>query len=220
MDKLIIKGGSKISGSVNVHGSKNAALPIIVSSLLSEKTLKLSNVPNVVDVLNLIKLLKNYGVKIEYKKNKDDLFGISAKSKPFYYDMLNLFIKDYYEKDVLKVQSNKNLYKSYYLRKKNIYRFQKKITDIKKSIKAISAHNGFCVYLYEDYISGEYLEDKNKNIQQIIPEHIIINRSIHEKTNKFMLVSDNFFVKTPKEHMPYFSFSEFVKNKLLLFFSK
>ena len=70
MDKLIIKGGSRISGSVNVHGSKNSALPIIVSSLLSEKTLKLSNVPNVVDVLNLIKLLKNYGVKIEHKINK------------------------------------------------------------------------------------------------------------------------------------------------------
>ena len=45
MDKLIIKGGSKISVSVNVHGSKNSALPIIVSSLLSKKTLKLSNVP-------------------------------------------------------------------------------------------------------------------------------------------------------------------------------
>ena len=60
MDKLIINGGSKISGSVNVHGSKNSALPIIVSSLLSEKTLKLSNVPNVVDVLNLIKLLKKH----------------------------------------------------------------------------------------------------------------------------------------------------------------
>ena len=70
MDKLIIKGNAKISGSVNVHGSKNAALPIIVSSLLSEKIVKLSNVPNVVDVLNLIKLLKNYGVKIEYKKDK------------------------------------------------------------------------------------------------------------------------------------------------------
>ena len=70
MDKLIIEGGNTISGSVNVHGAKNSALPIIVSSLLSEKTLKLSNVPNVVDVLNLIKLLKNYGVKIEHKKNK------------------------------------------------------------------------------------------------------------------------------------------------------
>ena len=69
MDKLIIKGGCQISGSVNVHGSKNAALPIIVSSLLSDKSLKLLNVPNVVDVSNLITLLKNYGVKILCKKN-------------------------------------------------------------------------------------------------------------------------------------------------------
>ena len=69
-------------------------------------------------------------------------------------------------------------------------------------------------------MSGDYLIDNNKNIQQIIPEHIILNKSIHKKTKKYMLVSDNFFVKTPKEHMPYFKFSEFVKNKLLLFFSR
>ena len=69
MDKLIIKGSSQIFGSVNVHGSKNAALPIIVSSLLSDKSLKLLNVPNVVDVSNLITLLKNYGVKILRNKN-------------------------------------------------------------------------------------------------------------------------------------------------------
>ena len=88
MDKLIIKGGSKISGSVNVHGSKNAALPIIVSSLLSEKTLKLSNVPNVVDVLNLIKLLKNYGVKIEYKKDKLEINPNKIKNISADYDVV------------------------------------------------------------------------------------------------------------------------------------
>ena len=88
MDKLIIKGGSKISGSVNVHGSKNAALPIIVSSLLSEKTLKLSNVPNVVDVLNLIKLLKNYGVKIEHKKNKLKINPSKIKNLSADYDVV------------------------------------------------------------------------------------------------------------------------------------
>ena len=88
MDKLIIKGGSKISGSVNVHGSKNSALPIIVSSLLSEKTLKLSNVPNVVDVLNLIKLLKNYGVKIEYKKDKLKINPKKIKNLSADYDVV------------------------------------------------------------------------------------------------------------------------------------
>jgi len=88
MDKLIIKGGFKISGSVNVHGSKNAALPIIVSSLLSEKTLKLSNVPNVVDVLNLIKLLKNYGVKIEYNKDKLKINPKKIKNLSADYDVV------------------------------------------------------------------------------------------------------------------------------------
>ncbi len=88
MDKLIIKGGSKISGSVNVHGSKNSALPIIVSSLLSEKTLKLSNVPNVVDVLNLIKLLKNYGVKIEHKQNKLKINPSKIKNLSADYDVV------------------------------------------------------------------------------------------------------------------------------------
>ena len=88
MDKLIIKGGSKISGSVNVHGSKNAALPIIVSSLLSRKILKLSNVPNVVDVLNLIKLLKNYGIKIEYKKDKLKINPSKIKNISADYDVV------------------------------------------------------------------------------------------------------------------------------------
>ena len=182
---------------------------------------KFVSIVDVDDVINCDLNIESFIKLLEHlEENKHELFGISAKSKPYYYDMLNLFIKDFYEKDVLKVQSNKNLYKSYYLRKNNIYKFQKKITDIKKSIKAISAHNGFCVYLYEDYISGNYLINNNQNIKQIIPEHIILNKSIHEKTKKFMLVSDSFFVKTPKEHMPYFKFSEFVKNKILLFFSK
>jgi len=88
MDKLIIKGGSKISGSIDVHGAKNSALPIIVSSLLSEKTLKLSNVPNVVDVLNLIKLLKNYGVKIEHKKNKLKITPSKIKNLSADYDVV------------------------------------------------------------------------------------------------------------------------------------
>ena len=88
MDKLIIKGNAKISGSVNVHGSKNSALPIIVSSLLSENTLKLSNVPNVVDVLNLLKLLKNYGVKIEYKNDKLKINPKKIKNLSADYDVV------------------------------------------------------------------------------------------------------------------------------------
>ncbi|WP_440652106.1 hypothetical protein [Candidatus Pelagibacter sp. HIMB1542] len=164
------------------------------------------------DFKSFIGLLKNL------EANKNELFGVSAKSKPYYYDMLNLFIEDYYEKDVLRVQTNKNLYKSYYLRKINIYKYQKKITNIKKNIKAISAHNGFCVYLYDDYISGNYLDIKDEESKQIIPEHLVLNNSIHQKTKKHMLVSNNFFVKTPREHMPYFKFYEFALNKFFQYF--
>ena len=88
MDKLIIEGNAKISGSVNIHGSKNSALPIIVSSLLSDNILKLSNVPNVVDVLNLIKLLKNYGVKIEHKKDKLKINPKKIKNLSADYDVV------------------------------------------------------------------------------------------------------------------------------------
>ena len=64
MDKLIIAGNKNLKGSIYVHGSKNAALPILVSSLLSNENLKLSNVPNVDDIKNMLKLLKGYGSKI------------------------------------------------------------------------------------------------------------------------------------------------------------
>ena len=71
MDKLIIKGGEDLSGEIFIKGSKNSALPIMVSSLLSEDILKLKNVPKVVDIENMSKLLRNYGSTI--KSNKDNL---------------------------------------------------------------------------------------------------------------------------------------------------
>ena len=69
MDKLFISGKKNLKGSINVHGSKNAALPILVSSLLSNDNLYLENIPKVDDVKNMLKLLKSYGVKITKKKN-------------------------------------------------------------------------------------------------------------------------------------------------------
>ena len=52
MDKLIIQGKEILKGTINVHGAKNSSLPILVSSLLSEESLSLFNVPNVDDVNN------------------------------------------------------------------------------------------------------------------------------------------------------------------------
>ena len=71
MDKLIIKGGADLSGEIAIKGSKNSALPIMVSALLSEYTLKLKNIPKLVDIENMSKLLRNYGSTI--KSNSGDI---------------------------------------------------------------------------------------------------------------------------------------------------
>ena len=71
MDKLIIKGNADLKGSIKIKGSKNSALPIMVSSLLSNNTLKLKNLPKLDDIKNMTKLLRSYGSII--KTNKDEL---------------------------------------------------------------------------------------------------------------------------------------------------
>ena len=71
MDKLIIKGNADLKGSIKIKGSKNSALPIMVSSLLSNNTLRLKNLPKLDDIKNMTKLLRSYGSTI--KANKDEL---------------------------------------------------------------------------------------------------------------------------------------------------
>ena len=83
MDKLIISGKKNLKGLINIHGSKNASLPILVSSLLSSQNLTLTNVPQVDDINNMLKLIKSYGAKIIYNRksiiiNSSKLKNISA----------------------------------------------------------------------------------------------------------------------------------------------
>ena len=70
--KVKISHVDVINGEIKISGSKNAALPIIVSTLLTEEKVTLYNIPVIDDVLNLLKILKSIGSKIEfdYKKNK------------------------------------------------------------------------------------------------------------------------------------------------------
>jgi UDP-N-acetylglucosamine 1-carboxyvinyltransferase len=67
MDKFIVKGGKRLSGSLKVSGSKNAALPIIVASLLADKGVTyLNNIPNLADIVNMNGVLEGLGAKIIY----------------------------------------------------------------------------------------------------------------------------------------------------------
>ena len=71
MQKLVIKGGRKLSGVIEISGSKNATLPILTSTILTNKKIILTNVPIVKDVETMVNLLKAIGSSIKFdKKNK------------------------------------------------------------------------------------------------------------------------------------------------------
>ncbi|TFG37408.1 MAG: UDP-N-acetylglucosamine 1-carboxyvinyltransferase, partial [Syntrophobacterales bacterium] len=65
MDRIIIQGGRKLTGEVSVSGSKNAALPIIASSLLTEGWNTFHNIPDLMDVKTIKRLLINLGAEVE-----------------------------------------------------------------------------------------------------------------------------------------------------------
>tara|TARA_B100001741_G_scaffold289379_1_gene268162 strand:- start:891 stop:2153 length:1263 start_codon:yes stop_codon:yes gene_type:complete len=70
MDKFLIKGPCKIKGEVSISGSKNAALPILASTILFDQTVTIENLPRVRDIDTMLKLLKSLGSKIEFFNNR------------------------------------------------------------------------------------------------------------------------------------------------------
>lgn len=69
LDKLIIKGGKKLSGDVTVSGSKNAALPIFFATILAPGTHEIHNVPFLRDINTTIKVLEQLGAEVEGNGN-------------------------------------------------------------------------------------------------------------------------------------------------------
>ena len=70
MQKLEVSGVSKLKGQINISGSKNASLPILAATLLSNKKTYLNNLPNVKDIETMINLLQSLGSKIKFQKKK------------------------------------------------------------------------------------------------------------------------------------------------------
>ena len=64
MDRIRIRGGNKLSGTIDISGAKNAALPLMIIPLLTPETLTLHNVPRLVDAQRLQRILQNHGVDI------------------------------------------------------------------------------------------------------------------------------------------------------------
>ena len=62
MDRIKIIGGQRLQGRIPISGAKNAALPLMIASLLTSDRLTLKNVPNLADVALLARILRNHGV--------------------------------------------------------------------------------------------------------------------------------------------------------------
>src|SRR5438132_438271 len=64
MDRIRIVGGRPLNGTIPISGAKNATLPLMIASLLTEETLVLDNVPRLADVGQLQRILGNHGVDV------------------------------------------------------------------------------------------------------------------------------------------------------------
>ena len=83
MQKLEVFGANKLKGQIKISGSKNASLPILAATLLSNKKINLSNVPKVKDIETMIELLRSLGSKIKFVNNKINIDNSNQLKKYF-----------------------------------------------------------------------------------------------------------------------------------------
>ena len=82
MDKLLIRGGRSLNGTVAIAGAKNAALPELCAALLTADTLTLSNVPRLQDVSTMVKLIRHMGVSAERNEAGDMVMNAGSLHTP------------------------------------------------------------------------------------------------------------------------------------------
>jgi UDP-N-acetylglucosamine 1-carboxyvinyltransferase len=88
MDRIKIIGGKKLNGTIPISGAKNAALPLMITALMTDDTLTLENVPHLADVEQLIRILGNHGVdySVNGRREKDG----SAYSRTIHFTARNI----------------------------------------------------------------------------------------------------------------------------------
>ncbi len=80
MDRIRIRGGNKLSGTIDISGAKNAALPLMIVPLLTPDTVTLHNVPRLVDAQRLQRILQNHGVDITTAGKKAGQAGTAGET--------------------------------------------------------------------------------------------------------------------------------------------
>ena len=89
MDKLIIEGGHSLKGSIQVSGAKNAALPIMAATLLTDEKCVIKNVPNLRDTRTMMKLLGTLGKNVDFKKNTLTITSNGKANHVAHYDLVS-----------------------------------------------------------------------------------------------------------------------------------
>ncbi|MFM7841423.1 MAG: UDP-N-acetylglucosamine 1-carboxyvinyltransferase, partial [Nitrospira sp.] len=88
MDKIIIAGRKRLQGEVKVSGAKNAALPILVSIILGGGECTVTNVPRVVDVVTMGKLLGMLGASVKAEGDRVTMKMDAVRSSEAPYDLV------------------------------------------------------------------------------------------------------------------------------------
>src|SRR5687767_15240724 len=78
MGKFVIEGGYPLSGQVVPAGNKNAALPILAASLLTDEEMVIGNVPRILDVDAMLELLEDLGVKVHWRDEHEVVLRADA----------------------------------------------------------------------------------------------------------------------------------------------
>ena len=82
MQKLEVFGANKLKGQIKISGSKNASLPILAATLLSNKKTTLKNLPRVRDIETMLSLLQSLGSQIKTNKDKTVMDNSNQKKLP------------------------------------------------------------------------------------------------------------------------------------------
>ena len=78
MESFIIEGGHPLQGTIIPQGAKNEALQVICTTILTDEPVRITNVPDILDVNNLIKLLQEIGVKVTRNSRHDYTFRVMS----------------------------------------------------------------------------------------------------------------------------------------------
>ena len=79
MEQLLIEGGVRLKGQVEVSGAKNAALPILAAATLTQDVCVIENVPNILDIQIMMKGIECLGAKVTYQNGRVTIDGSGIK---------------------------------------------------------------------------------------------------------------------------------------------